>query len=405
MLGTIYVGLAGMNAYSKGLDVISNNVANLNTTGFKAGLASFSDVVYRNGTGATTGSASTSSSGAGVHVNADSKDFRQGETRSSNDPLDTALDGNGFFVLERDGQRYYTRAGTFEFNKDGILTERNTGAQVMMSSDTTSLGSLNIDPFRTFPPRATTEVNFTGNLARTGSATPARQTPLNVRDTTGNTQALQVKFTRDAANPLQWTVEVTKTNSTTPILGSGILLFNADGTPAASNTAIQVTVTPDNLPAFTFSLNFGAAGSFVGVTSLQNNNDSLVQVLRENGLAFGTLDKTEFDERGNLRITYTNGETKTIGRLVLASFDSGSDLSSIGGSLYVTREGREPRLSAGMEFGLGRVSGSNLEMSNVELTDQFSELIIIQRGYQASSQMTSVANEMLQQLLSMQNGR
>jgi flagellar hook protein FlgE len=90
---------------------------------------------------------------------------------------------------------------------------------------------------------------------------------------------------------------------------------------------------------------------------------------------------------------------------VLASFDSGGDLQSIGDGTYVTREGRAATLSAGMEFGLGRVSGQNLELSNVELTEQFTDLIIIQRGYQASSQMTSVANEMMQQLLSMQDRR
>jgi flagellar hook protein FlgE len=128
MLGTIYVGLSGMNAYSKGFDVISNNVANLNTTGYKAGLASFADVVYRSGNGATQGSAGATVSGAGVHVNAEQQNFRQGEMRQTNNPLDAALDGNGFFVLERDGQTYYTRAGQFEFDKDGILIERISGA-------------------------------------------------------------------------------------------------------------------------------------------------------------------------------------------------------------------------------------------------------------------------------------
>jgi flagellar hook protein FlgE len=396
------VGLAGMNAYSKGLDVISQNVANLNTTGFKAGLASFANVVYRNSTGATQGSAGTTVSGAGVHVNAESQNFRQGDLRSTNNPLDAALDGNGFFVLERDGQRYYTRAGQFEFNKDGILIERISGAQVMMSSDTSSFGNLQIDPFRTFAPKATTVVNLTGNLARTGNA-QVPFTGLNVVDSAGNQQTLKVTFTRDAADPLLWTVEVT--NATDQVLGTGSLRFNADGTPSADNTAIEVTVTPENLPAFTFTLNPGVSGSYVGLTSLLNNSNSNPQLLRQDGLQFGTISATNFDERGNLRVTYSNGETKTIGRLVLASFDSSGDLTALSDGLYITQEGRSPKLSAGLEFGLGRVSGGNLELSNVELTEQFTDLIIIQRGYQASSQMTSVANEMLQQLLSMQDRR
>jgi flagellar hook protein FlgE len=402
MLGTIYVGLAGMNAYAKGLDVISNNVANLNTTGFKAGLASFSNVVYHSAGGATTGSSGTTIAGAGVKANSDQQNFRQGDLRNTNNPLDAALDGNGFFVLERDGQRYYTRAGTFEFNKDSILIERITGAQVMMSSDTTSLGSLQIDGHRTLPPRATSSVSLRGNLARSGNTT-IDLNPLRVYDSAGTEHTLRVRFVRDDADPLLWTVEVT--SATDAVLGTGTLRFNADGTPSADNATISATVTPDGLPAFTFALDFGAAGSFAGVSSLVNNTNSQISLSRQDGLQFGTLSATNFDERGNLEVTYSNGEKRKIGRLVLASFDSGGDLQSIGDGTYVTREGRSATLSAGMEFGLGRVSGQNLELSNVELTEQFTDLIIIQRGYQASSQMTSVANEMMQQLLSMQDRR
>ncbi len=153
------------------------------------------------------------------------------------------------------------------------------------------------------------------------------------------------------------------------------------------------------------ALNFGEAGSYAGVTSLLSNSTSSVQLLKQDGLEMGTLAGMTFDERGNLEVTYSNQEKKKIGRLVLARFDSSGDLTSVGDGLYVTQQGRAPQLAGGMDFGLGRVSGGNLELSNVELTEQFADLIIIQRGYQASSQMTSVANEMLQQLLSMQSGR
>jgi flagellar hook protein FlgE len=214
-----------------------------------------------------------------------------------------------------------------------------------------------------------------------------------------------VRFVRDSVDPLLWRVEVSGIAAPDTLLGSGTLRFNADGTPAAENATINATVTPADLPAFTFALSFGAANSYVGVSSLPNNTNSLIELARQDGLQFGTLSATDFDERGNLAVTYSNGEKRTIGRLVLASFDSGGDLQSLGDGLYVPREGRQATLSAGMEFGLGRVSGRNLELSNVELTEQFTDLIIVQRGYQASSQMTSVANEMLQQLLSLQDRR
>jgi flagellar hook protein FlgE len=416
MLGTIYVGMAGMNAYSKGLDVISNNVANLNTTGYKAGVASFAEVVYRNGAGAMRGSSGATITGAGVHVNAEQQNFRQGEMRQTNNSLDAALDGNGFFVFDREGQRYYSRAGQFEFDKDGFLIDRISGARVLVSSESSSLGSLQIDPFRVFQPRATTEVKLAGNLARTGNST-FDLTNVTVMDSSGAKQTLKVRFVRadDPSNTptdgdtettppaLTWKVEVL--DSDNKVLGSGTLVFNSDGTPASANTAITATVEPKNLPEFSFNLNFGEAGSYAGVTSLLSNSTSSVQVLKQDGLEMGTLAGMTFDERGNLEVTYSNQEKKKIGRLVLARFDSSGDLTSVGDGLYVTQQGRAPQLAGGMDFGLGRVSGGNLELSNVELTEQFADLIIIQRGYQASSQMTSVANEMLQQLLSMQSGR
>jgi flagellar hook protein FlgE len=414
--------MAGMNAYSKGLDVISNNVANLNTTGYKAGVASFAEVVYRNGAGAMRGSSGATITGAGVHVNAEQQNFRQGEMRQTNNSLDAALDGNGFFVFDRDGQRYYSRAGQFEFDKDGFLTDRISGARVMVSTESNSLGSLQIDPFRVFQPRATSEVKLAGNLARTGNST-FDLSNVTVMDSSGAKQTLKVRFVRadDPSNTqagddtgtgddtettppaLTWKVEVL--DSDNKVLGSGTLVFNSDGTPASTNTAINATVKPKNLPEFSFALNFGEAGSYAGVTSLLSNSTSSVQVLKQDGLEMGTLAGMTFDERGNLEVTYSNQEKKKIGRLVLARFDSSGDLTSVGDGLYITQQGRAPQLAGGMDFGLGRVSGGNLELSNVELTEQFADLIIIQRGYQASSQMTSVANEMLQQLLSMQDGR
>ncbi|HET9207501.1 MAG TPA: flagellar hook-basal body complex protein [Burkholderiaceae bacterium] len=403
MLGTIYVGLSGMNAYSKGLDVISNNVANLNTVGFKAGIASFADAVTRNGTGATFGSGGTGTSGAGVSASEEKQNFAQGERRSTGNKLDAALEGIGFFVLERDGLRYYTRAGQFEINsRDGIIKERNSGASVLVTREGHPPGSLQIDEFRTFAPRVTSEVNLGGELARTGSSSADYTMPqFTVNDTTGASQTLKAHFIRNAADPLVWTVEVT--NASNQVVGSGTLRFNADGTPAEGANSIEVTVTPENLPAFTFRLNLGAAGRYSGVTSRAGTTSNSVSMVRQDGLPLGTLQETNFDEHGNVRVTYSNGETITVARLVLARFDSGTDLNSVGDGLFVARQDRQPQLAAAMEFGLGRVEGGKLELSNVELTNQFTDLIMVQRGYQACSQMTSVANEMMQQLLAMQD--
>jgi flagellar hook protein FlgE len=398
MLGTIYIGLSGMTAYSKGLDVISNNVANLNTPGFKLTDPAFSDALYRNGNGAIEGFSGTPTGGAGVSVDAGRASFRQGEMRDTGNPLDAGVDGNGFFVLDREGQQLFTRAGQFEFNSDGVLVERTTGAKVLVSTDTTATTTIDLNQYRTAAPKATAEVLLMGTLARTGTATfDLNSVP--VVDESGARHTLKMKLTRDGTDAGLWTVEVI--DSANAVIGGGKIRFNADGTPAADSNVLKFTMKPTGLPEFELSVKFGDAGSFANVTSNSTASTSQLSVLKQDGLERGTLSSTTFDSEGRLTLTYSNGQKKTPATLLLAQFDSSEQLQALGSGLYVAKPGVTVALAPAQISGRGNIVASKVEMSNVDLTQQFTDLIIIQRGYQASSQMTSVANEMMQQLLSM----
>jgi len=401
MLGTIYIGLSGMTAYSKGLDVISNNVANLNTPGFKLTDPTFSDALYRNG-GAIEGSSGTSTGGAGVSVNTDRASFRQGEMRDTGNSMDAGVEGNGFFALDRDGETLYTRAGQFEFNKDGVLVDRATGAKVIVSMEASDLAEFDLDDFRTYDPKATTEVTLLGTLSRTGTA-QYDITNISVVDASGARQALKAKLVRSDTDATVWKAEVTDADNN--LIGSGEVHFNADGTPVADFNKIAVSVKPKDLPAFDVTLSFGAAGKFSGVNSLSSNTSSQISVLKQNGVERGVLSTTSFDDHGKLTLTYSNGEKRTPATLLLAQFNSSEQLRALGEGLYVARAGASVALAPAQSQGRGNIVGSKVEMSNVDLTQQFTDLIIIQRGYQASSQMTSVANEMMQQLLAMGDKR
>src|SRR5262245_14765015 len=230
MLGAIYTGLSGMTSYSKGLDVISNNVANLNTPGFKVAVLRFSDMVFRNAEGAVTGAPGTAATGAGVNVDPAHLSFRQGELRDTGNSLDVAIDGSGFFTLELDGKRVYTRAGQFEFDKDGVLIERGTGAKVLMSTESTGLNPLDIAGLRVFASKATTEVKLTGTLARAGTQNVFELPGIPVIDTAGGRQQLKARFVRDDNDPLHWTIEVVDADNA--VLGNGEIRFDANGTPA-----------------------------------------------------------------------------------------------------------------------------------------------------------------------------
>jgi flagellar hook protein FlgE len=387
-----------MAAYSKGLEVISNNVANLNTAGFKVGTPVFTDELFRNETGAVPGSEGNTASGAGVSVDTQHLSFAAGQARNTGNPLNAALDGNGFFVLDRDGQMLYTRAGQFEYNADGQLVDTTTKAPVLVRNDSGSSTNFNVSDFRVYPPKVTTTVNLTGTLASTGTATfslPA----VTLVDSGGGSQTITAKFVRNASDATQWSVEVD--DSSGKALATGDLRFNADGTPKDGYNSMKVTLSPANITPFDVTINFGAANSFAGVTSLSSQTTSQVQMLKQDGIQLGSLTGTSFDDHGRITLTYSNGQTKTPATLMLAQIDQQEQLTPIGSGLFTAQAITQPQFAPAQTAGIGRVVGGQIEQSNVDLTQQFSDLIIIQRGYQASSQTTSVANEMIQTLLQM----
>ena len=318
--------------------------------------------------------------------------------QDTGNPLTAAIDGSGFFVLQRNGETLYTRAGQFEFDADGQLVDSGNKAPVLVRTDSTTSTTFNINDYRVYPPKATATVTLTGGLARTGTATfnlPA----FTVVDSSGGSQTLTAKFVRDASDPLHWTIEVDDANN--KAIGTGDLRFNADGTPVDGSNSISVTLAPADIASSTIKIDCGAANSFAGITDLASGTVSQVTMQKQDGLQLGALTGESFDDKGGLKLTYSNGSTKTPASLLLAQFDEPERLTQIDGGLFTAPANVQPVLSTAETAGLGRVDGGKLEQSNVDLTAQFSNLIIIQRGYQASSQMTSVANEMIQQLLAM----
>src|SRR5262245_24313370 len=406
MFSTIYSALSGMLGFSKGLDVISNNVANLNTPGFKASELEFKDLFYRYSQGGGEQDGPRSQIGAGLDTGGTRTRFKEGELRDSGNPLDVAIDGNGFLVLQPDngeqlygrgGTRVYTRAGQLEFGKDGVLVDRTTGFRVM-GYDGGGLHEISINGLRTSAPVATSLIRATGNLSP-GSAS-ADLTNVKVIDGNGNSHTLAFKFTRDTADATHWFVEARDENS--QLLGTGEVRFQANGSPAPDATKFSFSLTAGGAPV---TLDIGDPGTFSGMTNFSGPSQSNLQVLSQDGAAAGALTSATFDESGALRLTYSNGKTVSGPSLALAWFDDLQSLRISGGSVFVNDGDQAPTLGTASQGEMGRIASGRVEMSNVELTEQFTDLIILQRGYQASSQVTSVANEMIQQLLNLDGKR
>ncbi|HWW21061.1 MAG TPA: flagellar basal-body rod protein FlgF [Steroidobacteraceae bacterium] len=403
ILNAVYTGMSGMLAYQQGLTIIGNNVANLDTSGFKSTEPLFEDLEFQTGTGGFAGSPGTPTIGGGVSVDDTHVSFAQGNEQATGDPLDAAVNGLGFFVVQRNGSDYYTRAGQFQFDQDGDLVQTTTGAKVMVSTSTSAIGSFNIKAYNSYAPVETTTVALSGNLASSGQTAPYVLPGITVVDGGGGTETLQATFTQDSANPLHWTVQVQ--DASNKIIGTGDLFFNADGSLATTTTPIVVTVTPSKVPAFKINLTFGTAGGFTGVTSLASNSSSQLQVASQDGVQLGTLTGTSFGSDGSLTLTYSNGKTLNPAKLLLAQFEAPQQLKAVDNGLFSAVGNALPVLGTALSTNFGSIVGGEVEMSNVDLSQEFTELIIIQRGYQASSQIASMANDMMQQLLTMGNQR
>ncbi|WP_425999051.1 flagellar hook protein FlgE [Caulobacter sp. DWR1-3-2b1] len=390
MLGSIYIGMSGLNAYTKGLQTISNNVANLNTSGFKAASVRFTDVFSTGGGGLTFSSGSgPGQGGGGVRMAEPSTDFRQGDLRQSGGDLDLAIKGSGMLVLKDGDKTYYARTGQFSVDEEGFISLQGTKYHLAVLDGSRQAATLNIDAKRTSKPVATTKIAFADNLSSTG----AEHTLSNmaVYDASGGRHLWTVKL-KAAATPGEWDVTVTDDLGAT--LKTSKLKF-IGSVVDASTAKIDVTQTVAGFDPLTVKLDFSS-----GVTSYSSGTISSLRNASTDGNGVGNLTSVTIDEEGRVKLTYSNTKTETLGAVAMADFRDPQGLTSVGGGLYESRDGGQVRLLPSGEDGAGTLVAQQIEASNVNLAEEFGELILVQRGFQASSQVVSIANDMIQQLFS-----
>jgi flagellar hook protein FlgE len=389
MLGAIYVGLSGMNAYSRGLQTISNNVANLNSPGFKSTTVNFGDVFNYGGGGLTFfDGLNGGSKGNGVSFSETRVDFKQGDLRQSDGDLDLAVQGNGFLVLLKDGKTYYARTGQFQVDKDGFIVQQGTEYRLGVLDGAGRAVALNIDSKRTSAPKATTVVKFADNLS--SSATTATIADLAVYDSRGGKQTWQAKFDKVTGAIGEWTVAVT--DSTGATVGTKTLKFNGS---AVDPTTAKLVFTASPAEAEPLSVEFDFSS---GVTSFSSGTVSTLRSASVDGSAVGALTTVTLDELGQIKLSYSNSKTDNVGFVAVADFRDPQQLRRLSGGLFENVGNGPARLLASNTDGIGRLLSKQSEASNVDLSEQFGDLILVQRGFQASSQVVSATNDMIQQL-------
>jgi flagellar hook protein FlgE len=423
VLSAMNSGVSGLRAESEAISVVGDNIANVNTTGFKSQRVIFQDVL---GHSILAGTASALP-GSGVKVGDIQQLFTQGSLSNTGVATDLALSGDGFFTVKGavDGLvgNFYTRAGTFNIDKDGFLVNP-TGLQVqgyMANADGTfqaSISSLKV-PTAALPAHATENATVVANLDAS-EAVPALpfdvtdpantsnfSTTLTVYDSLGAGHTLDVYFEKTAAGAWNWHAlvagpDVGAAAGTNVEVGTGGLTFNTDGalTGVSANTAtINFTgATAGQVVTFNFGTAIPGGTGLDGITQFASPEN--VSSQSQDGYSSGDFSGVAVDGQGVVTGLYTNGQQLAVGQLAVAKFRSNDGLGRAGQNLWIeTRDSGTAAFGTAGSGGRGAVSAGALEGSNVDLAEQFVNLIQHQRSFSANSKTITTADEMLQELI------
>jgi flagellar hook protein FlgE len=412
-MGLFSIPLSGLSASSDALNIISNNLANLNTVGFKDQTANFQDLFYQ--TLGTTGAGDPIQQGAGTEVGSVSTNFDNGDLENTGVPTDVAITGNGFFVTQdATGAFEYTRAGNFTVNAQGQLVTPE-GQNVMgyaavngVVNTGQGLTPLQIGEGQISEPAATTTMQQSTNLDASAADGTTFSTPLTVYDSLGNSHVLTFNFTKTGTNT--WGYQITLPAADTGGTGNpttvatGTLTFNSSGnlvTPAANVAGINVAGLADG--AANMNLTWDLYGANNSSLMTQVASTSATSTTNQNGYASGTLQSFSIDANGTIEGQFTNGQTQAVGQIALAQFANTQGLQLVGGNSYVPTIGSgQAVVGAPGAGGLGTLTGGALELSNVDISTEFTELIVTQRGFEANARMVTTLDTVGQDTINLQ---
>lgn len=396
MLRSLFSGITGLRQHQTMMDVVGNNIANVNTTGYKASSVVFEDTLSQlvraaAAPGNGVGGINPSQVGLGVQLGGIGTNFGQGSVQTTGKSTDLVIQGDGFFVVRNGGESIYTRAGAFTFDSDGRLV--NNQGMVVQGWSVDGAGNISTDgPLSDIvlpagsmiAPAASTTVKIGGNIT-SGTTDPMTLGPT-VYDAAGNGTPVTVVFTPSATPGV---FDITVSDATGASLATGNISFSTtDGTKTAS-TDPTFTI---NGAAITLNLddvtNFGGPKS-LGVTATD-------------GTAAGSLQQFRISPDGSVIGIFSNGLKQPMAKIALANFNNPGGLEKIGSTCYrTTTNSGLPQIGEPMSGGRGQLLGGGLEMSNVDLAQEFTSLIVAQRGFQANSRVITSSDEMLQELVNL----
>jgi flagellar hook protein FlgE len=421
-------GLSGLAASSNDLDVIGNNIANANTVGFKESTAQFQDV-YAN----TLASSVNTQIGLGTSLASVQQDFSQGTITTTGQALDVAINGSGFFQMSNNGSVTYSRNGVFKLDPNGDIVNGqglqlmgyaasstgviNTAATVPLTVPTANLAPLSSSSI-------TAQLNLNAQSTAPTSTTFSESDPnsynystsIQTYDSLGGTEQVNMYFVQSGTDATtgdaQWTVyagtpgtltpttttdPVTGVTTTTPVTSVGTLEFDQGGklvSPASGQLSLTVNPADGAAQNQAVSINFNGTTQFGSANGVNN--------LVQDGFPSGQLTNFSIASDGTVTGNYSNGQTQSLGQIVLANFNNPNGLQDLGGDEYAqTSESGVPQVSTPGSTNHGTLTGGAVESSNVDLTNQLVDLITAQRNYQANAQTIKTQQTVDQTLLNL----
>lgn len=470
MMRSLYSGVAGLQNHQTRMDVVGNNVANVNTIGFKKNRVNFQDMLYQDSQGASRptddlGGVNPKQVGLGMTVASIDTLHTQGAMQSTGVKSDLAIQGEGFFILRQGDQTVYTRAGAFSTDGEGVLVNPANGMRVQgwqaeeingesVVNPTGNTGEIRIPLFQKAPAAATQNVRLMSNLNKNTLPLAEGATPgdvaantwvvtQDVYDSFGNTHNLRIEYNRslDAdgnAVPNQWQGQVfmnrpagaegedaNPTNLTLGVNGvqaSGaafVVQFDNNGalqslTDVDGNVmdagALALTVgfdvpesnEVDGAPLRqVFNIELGSVGAYENSTT-QFARESSNKAYFQDGFGMGYLSNYTVDQSGVITGVYTNGQSKTLGQLGMATFINAGGLEKAGETNFrATSNSGQAMVDVAGVAGKGKLSAGMLEMSNVDLSAEFVDMIVTQRGFQANSKGITTSDTMLETIINL----
>jgi flagellar hook protein FlgE len=396
-----------LNANSSALNTIANNLANLNTDGYKDETVSFGDIFYKM-TG-TSGNGDPLQTGTGVRVAGTSSNFNSGTVSSTGVASNLALAGNGFFVVQQGNQTNYTRSGDFSVNSSGQLSTPS-GELVMgypatngVISTGSALAPIQVGQGVTIPGTASSTFLTNTNLdasADIGASAPG--SPLTVYDSLGTSHVLSIQYTKTGANSWSYSVTLpaadTGQTGAASIIGSGTMSFDTSGkliSPTGTIPGLNIANLADGAGPMSLTWNLTDASNNSTITQLASA--STTSSTSQNGFGVGTISGYSVLADGTVQGQFNNGQNMALGQVAVASFSNVEGLARVGNNDYQSTfaSGGAVVGQAG-SGGRGTITGSSVELSNVDISGEFAKMIVAQQGYEANAKVLTTFNQISQ---------